>query len=112
MRTIDAIIYRLPFNSNILSDKPLDFDSLLLKLKDNIDTKSWYQFGMAIGVPKDILEQLKHYPEVERMIELADYWLRNHPTKPSWSDIRDAIKSIKPANEDREIYSVPGTNMY
>ena len=79
-----------------------------MKLKDNLDSKSWYQFGMVIGVPKDILEQLKRYPEVERMIELADYLLRNHPTKPSWSDISGAIKSMKPANEDTKIKNFSG----
>ena len=46
------------------------------------------------------------------MIELADYLSRNHPSKPTWSDICDAIKSIKPAavNEDTEICNFLGTN--
>ena len=65
---------------------------------------------MALGVPKDILEQLKRYPEIERVIELADYWLRNHPTTPTWSEISDTLEIIKPVNEDTEISDYTGAN--
>ena len=61
---------------------------------------------MAIRVPKDILEDLKGYDESQCMIELADYWLRNHPTKPTWSEISDATKHLNTANQHS-----PG-NMY
>ena len=45
-----------------------------------------YQFGMAIGVPTDVLEMLKGYDEEKCMIELADYWLRNHHDKPTYME--------------------------
>ena len=80
---------------------------MLIKLRGEVDPKLWYQFGLAIGIQEDILEKFIGYPEVECMVELADYWLRNHPTKPTWSDIRDAMRSIKPAN-DLITYDFPG----
>ena len=80
---------------------------MLITLRGEVDPKLWYQFGLAIGIQEDILEKFIGYPEVECMIELADYWLRNHPTKPTWSDIRDAMRSIKPAN-DLTTYDFPG----
>ena len=80
---------------------------MLIKLRSEVDPKLWYQFGLAIGIQEDILEKFIGYPEVERMVELADYWLRNHPAKPTWSDISDAMRSIKPAN-DLMTYDFPG----
>ena len=79
---------------HLFTEERLDLNCLLMKLRGNVDPKLWYQFGMAIGVPEDVLEKLKGYDEEQCMIELADYWLRNHPTKPTWSKIYDTAKSL------------------
>lgn len=77
-----------------MSDKCLDLDSLLLKVRHDMNTKLWYQFGQKIGVPTDFLEQLKAYPDNECMIEVADHWLRNHPEKPTWQEVEDAMTNV------------------
>ena len=61
-----------------------------------MNIKLWYQFGLKIGVPSEYLDQLKTYPEneLECMIEVADHWLRNHPNKPTWQEVEDAMTNI------------------
>ena len=76
-------------------EESMNLNSLLLKLRGCIDAKQWYQFGVAIGVPKDVLDLLKGYDEEQCMIELADYWLKNHPAKPTWSEISNTAKKFK-----------------
>lgn len=89
-------------------EERLDLDSLVSKLRSSVDAKLWYQFGTAIGVPKDILEMLKGYDGEQCMIELADYWLKNHPAKPTWSEVnhtaRRFMKQIEMNDHD---YAVP-----
>ena len=89
----------------------IDLDSLLMKLRGNIDAKLWYQFGMAIGVPKDILEKLNGYNDEQCLIELADYWLKNHPAKPTWSEIYNAANKLKPVNDHVVTQDMPGIEL-
>ena len=84
--------------SHLLTEEQLDLDCLLMKLRSHVDAKLWYQFGMAIGIPTDVLETFKGYDQEECMIELADYWLRNHPAKPTWSEICNAAKKFASQN--------------
>ena len=104
--------------NHLLIEEQLDLDRLLMKLRGRVDAKLWFQFGMAIGVPTDVLETLKGYDEEECMIELADYWLRNHPAKPTWSEICNAAKKfanqnliqLQPVNDYVVTQNMPGTN--
>ena len=66
-----------------------DLNSLVYTLREQFSSK-WYSFGLAIGVPKEILNQLKHYSDEECLIEVLNYWLRHHPGKPTWQEIVDA----------------------
>ena len=56
----------------------------------------WYELGLEIGVPSNFLEQLKGYPDNECLIEVADYWLRNHPDNPTWSEIESIVYEFLP----------------
>ena len=102
--------------NNIATEEQLDLDCLLMKLRGRIDAKLWYQFGIALGIPTNVLEMLKGYDEEECIIELADYWLRNHPAKPTWSEICNAAKKfadqnlIQPVNDYVVIQDMPGIN--
>ena len=78
----------------MFTDKSIDLDSLLIEVKGKLDTKLWYQFGVALGVPIEFLEGVKGCPEYECMIELIDYWLCNHQGQPSMKEIDDALKEI------------------
>ena len=73
----------------------INLDSLLIKLPGKVNTRLWYHIGLVIGVPKDFLENIKGYPEEECMIEMADYWLRNHPDQPTWQEVADAVEKIQ-----------------
>ena len=73
--------------------------NLLQKLKCQIFTQ-WYQFGLELSVPKDILDQLSNYSDEDRTVEILDYWLRHHPGKPTWQEVAEAKKQAKLAAED------------
>ena len=57
-------------------------------------TPKWYQFGLALGVDKDVLNKYSKCPQEESMVKLADYWFRNSYTKPTWRDVAEALKKI------------------
>ena len=69
----------------------ITLSSLLQKLKGDI-TNQWYQFGLELRVPKDILDQLNSYSDEERTVEILDYWLRHHPGNPTWQEVAEARK--------------------
>ena len=60
-------------------------------------TPKWYQFGLAVGIPKDTLDKYSGYPPEECIVEVLDFWLRNQPrTKtPSWRDVSKALEKIE-----------------
>ena len=75
------------------SDKRLDLDNLLIQLRTQV-TPSWYEFGLALGMDKDTLNKFSKSPQEESIVKLADYWLRNSPTEPTWRDVAEALKKI------------------
>ena len=70
----------------------LNLDSLLIQLQAQV-TPKWYQFGAAIGVPEDLLQQYSSYPADKRLAEVLNYWLKNHH-HPSWRDIAECLCHI------------------
>ena len=66
-------------------------DNLLIQVRTQV-TPKWYQFGLALGVDKEVLNKYSTCPQEESIVELADYWLRNSPTKPTWRDVHEALK--------------------
>jgi hypothetical protein len=54
----------------------------------------WYQLGEALGIEKAILEKFTTYSPEESIIEMLDYWLRNHSGKPTWKEVADALRKI------------------
>ena len=75
----------------MFSDEQLDLDNFLIQLCTQL-TPKWYQFGLALGVNKDILNKYSECPPEESIVEVADYWLRNGYTKPIWRDVAWALK--------------------
>ena len=78
---------------NIYADHPPDLNSLLHTLKGKISS-NWYNFGLALGVPKAILDQLLDYSEEDSLIEVLDYWLSHHPQQPTWQEVANAQDKI------------------
>ena len=58
----------------LLDETPLDLNSLLHKLQGQVSSQ-WYLFGLAIGVPIDVLKQFIHYSEQDCLVEPLDYIL-------------------------------------
>ena len=70
----------------------LNLDSLLIQLQGKV-TRKWYQFGVALGVEKEILDRyLKYLPE-QSIVEILDHWLRRSEGQ-SWGDVARALKQI------------------
>ena len=50
----------------------------------------------------DVLEGFNLYSEEDCLVEVLDYWLKNHPSKPTWQEITDAQKKIETFNTDQD----------
>jgi hypothetical protein len=79
---------------HIHADCPPNLNSLLQHLLHGQVTSKWYQFGLALGVPKEILNQLTDYSEEDSLVELLDYWLKHHPNQPTWQEVSNAQDKI------------------
>ena len=67
-------------------------DNLLIQLCSEV-TPYWYQFGTIVGIDKDTLKKYLTFPPDECIIEVLDYWLRNHHDgKP---DVAVVLKEMK-----------------
>ena len=76
-----------------LTDKHLDLDNLLIQLQDDV-TPHWYEFGVVVGVPKEILDKCKDYPPDQCIVEVLDYWLMHHRGQLTWRDVAHAVNEI------------------
>ena len=74
-------------------DESLNLDSLLIQLRAHV-TPKWRQFGIAIGIPEDLLQQYSSCPIDERLMEIFDYWLKNSQN-PTWRDVAKILCDIE-----------------
>ena len=85
-------VYQNTTNNND-PDEYLNLDSLLIQLRVQV-TPKWHQFGTAIGMPEDLLQQYSSYPADERLIGVLNYWLDNHEN-PTWRDVAKVLCDIE-----------------
>ena len=85
-------MYQTTTNDND-PDESLNLDSLLIHLQVQV-TPKWRQFGVAIGVPEDVLQRYSSYPADERLIKVLNYWLNNHQN-PTWRDMANVLRDIE-----------------
>ena len=78
---------------------------MLIKLGGRLNSQ-WYQIGTGLGVPQLFLEEMKGHHEAECMIEVADYWLRNHRDQPTWKELADVVEDIQDYELARSINAV------
>jgi hypothetical protein len=70
----------------------LTLENLLIKLQEQVSSH-WHQFGLSLEIPADIVEQLKDYSDKDALVEILDYWLKNHHSgQPTWQDVATALK--------------------
>ena len=72
----------------------VDLDSLLILLKEELAPK-WYDFGLIVGVPQDLMDSYSGYPPDQCLTEVLDYWLRHHTGKVKWTEVADALKALE-----------------
>ena len=78
---------------SLYTDTLLSLDSLLIQLQAEVTSK-WYQFGEAVGVDKETLDKYTEYPDDQCIIEVLDFWLRNHTGQPTWREVADVLRGI------------------
>lgn len=66
----------------------------MIQLRPQV-TPRWYEFGKAIGIKREVLDNCasKCAPE-ECIVEILDHWLRNRVEKATWKDVAKALKMI------------------
>ena len=57
-------------------------------------TPKWYQFGVAVSISKETLDELSSFPPEECVVEVLDLWLRRRETAATWRDVADVLKQI------------------
>lgn len=92
-------------------DDSLTLDSLLIQLRSQV-TPNWYKFGLAVGIAKEVLDKYTSYPSEECIVEMLDYWLRNHHNKPTWKDVAVALKKIELFQLAEDIMNVYKTGIH
>ena len=84
-------VYQSVTNNN--PDGNLNLDSLLIQLRVEV-TPKWREFGVAVGVPQHLLDQYSNYPVGEQLIQVVNYWLKNHH-HPTWGDMAELLHDIE-----------------
>ena len=74
-------------------DKTLNLDNLLIQICDQV-TPKWYQFGLAVGISKETLDEYSNIPPEERVVEMLDLWLKDSEAAVTWRDVAGALKKI------------------
>ena len=72
----------------------VNLNFLLILLKEELSPR-WYEFGLVVGVPKDVMDSYLGYPSDQCLIELLDYWLKQYPHQLTWKDVAQALREIK-----------------
>ena len=75
------------------TDKSLNLDNLLIQIRCQV-TPKWYQFGLAVGINKETLDEFSNFPPEECIVEMLDLWLRTSEKAVTWRDVADALKKI------------------
>ena len=84
-----------------LVETPVNLKCLLKKLQGQV-SKQWYQLGLTLGLPMDVLEGFNLYSDDDCLVEVLDYWLKHHPGKPTWQEITNAQKKVEMFNTEQD----------
>ena len=87
----------------------MNLDSLLIQLQGKV-TPVWYKFGAALGIEKEILDRHLNYPPEQCIVEILDYWLRNHVER-NWREVARALRQISYHQLANEVESIDETGI-
>ena len=71
----------------------LDVDNVLIKVGDQVRAQ-WHEFGLVIGVPQHVLDQLTG-EDKRCLTQVICYWLRHHPGHPTWQEVTEAQRTVQ-----------------
>ena len=71
----------------------LNLEELLTKIHSQVSPK-WRQFGLAVRVPVETLDDLSAYQEEDCLSEIADYWMNQHQGQLTWREVARIMKEI------------------
>ena len=77
-------------------DASITLDSVLIQLRNEV-TEYWYEFGLTLGVPKEIMDKYIGHSSDQCLIEILDHWLRSRHydhKEPTWREIAQALNEI------------------
>jgi hypothetical protein len=77
-------------------------------LQDKV-TQNWYQFGVALGIEKDVLDRYLNYPPEQSIVEILDHLLRRDVEQLSWMEVAGALRQINFHQLAEEIESITET---
>ena len=63
----------------------------MIQIRHEVAPK-WYQFGLAVGINKETLDEFSNFTPKECIVEVSDLWLRTSVTTLTWRDVADALK--------------------
>ena len=70
----------------VVDSLSVDLDKLLIQLRSHV-TPRWYEFGIAAGIEKEVLDKFaKQCSPEECIVEMLDYWLRGGEI-PTWREV-------------------------
>ena len=76
-------------------------------------TDKWHQFGIALGIEKEVLDRLLNYLPEQNIVEILDYWLRSpSDTKWNWKDVANALRRINYHKLAQEIETINKTGKH
>jgi hypothetical protein len=78
----------------------------MIRLQDKV-TEKWYQFGVALGVEKEVLDRYLNYPPEQSIVEILDHWLRIK--ERNWRDVAKALRQFEHHQLAKEIESIDKT---
>ena len=94
------------------TDTSVNLDNVLIQLRPQVTSK-WHRFGEAVGIDNEVLDSCaKTCSPEDCIVEMLDYWLRNHLKKPTWRDIAEALKAINLPQLALDIEMVYSTGSY
>ena len=65
----------------------------LIQLRPKVTSK-WRQFGMAAGVPNEVLENIATTNE-DCLAKMLEHWLKNSTEEPTWTDVARILRQIE-----------------
>ena len=77
----------------VVDSLSVDLDRLLIQLRSHVTSK-WYEFGIAAGIERGVLDKFtKQCSPEDCIVEMLDYWLRGGK-KPTWREVAKILRSI------------------